>query len=69
MNAPVKTIIITSEKIIEECIDALMSADNASGYCTCGARVVMHKTKDHAPIDSGDLKAEELVAKLRGLLS
>lgn len=55
-------------KVIEECIDALMSADNASGYCTCGARVVMHRSKDHAPIDSGDLKAEQLVAKLKAFL-
>lgn len=56
-------------KVIEECIDALMNADNASGYCTCGSRVVMHKTKDHRAIDSGELRAEELIEKLRSLLA
>lgn len=55
--------------VIGEAIDALSIANNESGYCTCGKRVVMHRNSDHRPIDSGEKKAEEVIAKLRKMLA
>lgn len=55
--------------VIEEAIDVISSADNSSGYCTCGKRIVLHrKTDGHTPIDSGDKQAELVLDKLHKML-
>lgn len=55
--------------VIEEAIDVISSADNASGYCTCGKRIVLHRKGDgHTPVDSGDEQATLVLAKLKKML-
>lgn len=55
--------------IIGEAIDVISSADNASGYCTCGKRIVLHrKTDGHVPVDSGDRQAEYVLTQLKKML-
>jgi hypothetical protein len=65
MTKPVFVDVMTLERVL----DAMLMADHASGYCTCGARVVAHRTKDHKPVDDGEQKAEKDIVDLKKIIA
>ena len=56
------------KELLKEAMEVILAANNSSGYCTCGDRTVIHRWANHAPVDTGDARADALVAKIKTYL-